>query len=234
MALRARPLISGEYYHVFNRGNNKQDICLDDSDRNRLVFLMMCMQSKAPVPNIKRHVDNFVHSGSLALDSGLVSLLLNSRYVQLVNFVLMPNHFHATVTASSDTGISEYLHKFQMAYSKYFNLKHSRVGHLFQGTFKSVHIGDENQLQYVSAYIHRNPRDLTGWKDREHEYAWSSYQDYVGENRWGSLLKKEIIVEGFSSGTDYRLFVESSGAKELDDELCLDAEGCSTLSVEHS
>ncbi|MBU3942436.1 hypothetical protein KKA24_00465, partial [Patescibacteria group bacterium] len=69
-------------------------------------------------------------------------------------------------------------------------------------------------LLYLSAYVHNNVRELKGWNKKEHLYPWSSFQDYVKENRWGELLKIEIILDQFSNKEEYKSFVQKSGAKE--------------------
>ena len=145
--------------------------------------------------------------------------VIQSRFVELHNFAFMPNHFHITVYESKKDGIVQYMQRTLNAYTKYFNTRHQQSGHLFQGPYKAIHIQNENQLLYLSAYIHRNPRELRSWKNKEHRYPWSSFQDYCRENRWGKLLAREFIVEQFSNGKEYRKFVEKSGAKKLDKEL---------------
>jgi len=99
------------------------------------------------------------------------------------------------------------------AYTKYFNAKYGKSGHLFQGPFQIVHVEDNEQLLHLSAYIHRNPREIKEWKDKEHQYTWSSYQDCIAENRWKELLKHQIITDQFSGKKEYQDFVETSGTK---------------------
>lgn len=86
-------------------------------------------------------------------------------------------------------------------------------GHVFQGTYKLRLVDDDQQLAYLSAYIHRNPNELSQWKNNTVTYPWSSYQDYQN-NRWGELLVGNIITDTFDSFEDYNFFVENSGAKE--------------------
>jgi len=100
------------------------------------------------------------------------------------------------------------------AYAKYFNTKYEMVGHLFQGPYRAVHIGSNDQLLYTSAYLHRNPRELPGVAGREHTYEWSTYSDYLGPNRFGDLLDTSLVLEQFESLADYRVFVDSSIAKD--------------------
>ena len=71
----------------------------------------------------------------------------------------------------------------------------------------------KDDILYLSAYIHRNPRDIKEWKNREHKYPWSSFQDCIGENRWGELLVPDIFLNQFSSKGAYQDFVDTSSAK---------------------
>lgn len=125
----------------------------------------------------------------------------------------MPNHFHLFAQEKKEKGISWYLQRVQDGYAKYFNAKYKKRGHLFQGTFRAIPVETDEQLLYLSAYIHRNPRDLKEWKDKEHKYPWSSYQDCIGENRWGKLLTSDIFLNQFPSKTSYQNFVDTSTAK---------------------
>jgi len=145
--------------------------------------------------------------------------ILDKRIVNLINFALMPNHFHLTLQTLKDEAISLYMQRVLTSYTKYINIKYEKVGHLFQGPFTAVHINDDDQLMYLSAYIHLNPRELTDWHGKEDEYPWSSYQDYTNTNRWGKLLAIEHVLENFRLPNEYSDFVKNSGAKELDEEL---------------
>ena len=100
-----------------------------------------------------------------------------------------------------------------LSYTKYFNTKYEKTGHVFQGTYKANHIATEQQLTYLSAYIHRNPRELLNWRNKEHSYPWSSFRDY-NSNRWGKTLSPEIVLDTFETFNDYKDFVKKSGAKE--------------------
>ena len=137
------------------------------------------------------------------------------RIAELNSFTIMPNHFHLlTQEKTGDgNGVSRYLQRIQTGYAKYFNVKYKKRGHLFQGSFRAIPVGTDEQLLYLSAYIHRNPRELKEWKDKEINYPWSSYQDFVKNNRWGELLKPDIILNQFSNTNSYLKFIETSTAK---------------------
>jgi putative transposase len=142
-----------------------------------------------------------------------IKKIVNTRYVELVVFALMQNHFHLIVHEFQEGGISQYMQRALNSYTKYFNTKYGKSGHLFQGPYQIIHIKNNEQLLHLSAYAHRNPREIAQWNNKEHLFPWSSYQDYIKENRWGELLKHQIITEQFSSPEDYRNFVETSGTK---------------------
>lgn len=224
--MRKAPITEGEYYHVFNRGNNKQTIFFDKKDKVRFLFLIIYFQAGIFFENIGRQVSYFIKSESFNINKDLEKKLLNKRNVELINFVLMPNHFHFILYEFKEGGISQYMQRVLCAYTKYFNTKYKKSGHLFQGPYKAVNIKNNNQLLYLSTYIHRNPREISEWKDKEYMYPWSSYQDYLKNNRWGELLKQDIIIKQFSSKKEFNIFTKSSSAKKLtenfDDDLLID------------
>ncbi len=217
--MRKIPIAEGEYYHIFNRGNNKQTIFLDTRDKIRFLFLIIYFQAYIFFENIGRQVSYFIKNEVFNIDRDLEKKLLNKRNVELINFVLMPNHFHLTLCEFKEGGISQYMQRVLCAYTKYFNTRYKKSGHLFQGPYKAVNIKNNDQLLYLSTYIHRNPRELTGWKNKEYMYPWSSYRDYLKNNRWGKLLKQDIILKQFSSKKEYDDFIKSSPAKELIENL---------------
>ena len=218
-----RTLIApGEIYHIFNRGINKQPVFLNEPDYVRMLFLILFLQSEEILNNIGRHTKNFIKHGDFGLSKNTLVEILKNRTVELISFVLMPNHFHLFVHEVEEGGISKYLQRIEIAYTKYFNAKYRRSGYLFQGPFQSVHIDSNEQTLYLSAYIHLNPKEIKQWKGKEQYYQWSSYQDLIKENRWGELLKHDIVSGQFSNSEEYEHFVRTSGAKELDEDARID------------
>lgn len=202
--------IKGEYYHVFNRGVGKRSIFIDDRDRWRFLTILFAFQGDVSFPQVGRLIYFVKHR---MFDNEIFREVGKRQRIQLINFCLMQNHFHCVLEEHTEGGISRYMQRVLNAYTKYFNERHQWVGHLFQGKFKSVHINRNDYLLYLSAYIHLNPRELKGWAGKEAKYPWSSFQDFVGENRWGTFLKPDIITEQFTSRDEYRTFVEETPAK---------------------
>lgn len=212
----------GEYVHVYDRGMQKQPIFEIDSDRLRFLFLVLTLQGKHIVKNISRELKQNVQNRILHIKQDLIEEILKKPMVEVVLFCLMPNHFHLLLRELEDWGVAKYMQRLLIAYTKYFNKRHDKSGHLFQGSYKSVHIESDEQLMHLSAYIHKNPCEITGWRGREEKFPWSSYQDCIGENRFSGLLNTDIITGRFIKNkgmSTYRQFVASSSAKEITKEL---------------
>ncbi len=211
----------GEHYHVYNRGTHKNTIFHDRTDYSRFLFLIVFLQSPVSFDPISRRVRFFVEHSVFEIDEGEVMEISDKRYVDLVSFCLMPNHFHLILKETEEGGTARYMQRVLNGYTKYYNTKYGISGHLFQGPYKAVHVEDNDQLLYLSTYVHRNPRELSGWKNKEQKYEWSSYQDYINSNRWGKLLSTEIVLGQFqlNAENEYDEFVQTSSAKLIDNEV---------------
>ncbi len=211
--IRKFRFVPGDYYHICNRSNDQKSIFLDERDFARFLFLILYYQAPIPFRRLGRQVSYFIKHAIFDIPSEITTDVISAKKVELNGFAIMPNHFHLLVQEKSDMGISRYLQRVQNAYAKHFNTRYEKHGHVLQGAFRAVPVKTDEQLLYLSAYIHRNPRDLVEWKNKELKYPWSSYQDYGRKNRWGELLKPDIVLDQFSSSKSYRDFVETSTAK---------------------
>ncbi|MBL8029912.1 MAG: transposase [Candidatus Doudnabacteria bacterium] len=184
-------------YHVFNRGVGKMDIFKDEDDFK--FFLYRLKENLFPLKNMPFAEKN--------LGGSYIRKSLPADAFTLLCYCLMPNHFHLLIRQNGDTEISKLVSKICTSYSKYFNKKYGRVGHLFQDAFKSVLIKNDSQLAWLSAYIHQNPK-VSGIVESLKKYQWSSYLDYLGV-RNGTLCEKKFILD-MQSSDGYESFVENS------------------------
>lgn len=137
------------YYHLYNRGVAKNDIFSDDQDyKIFLSYLKLYLSPKNP------ELSDFKTSPSRILKN-------YSSQIDLLCFCLMPNHFHLLVFQKDLSTINFFTKSLLTKYSMYFNKKHHRIGSLFQGPYKAVEVTNENQLIYLSKYIHLNPTSPT-------------------------------------------------------------------------
>jgi putative transposase len=82
----------------------------------------------------------------------------------------MDNHLHLAVERGP-TNLSRVMLALQSAYTQWFNRRHGRVGHLFQGRYKAFLIEKDRYLVALVRYIHRNPLGA-GSASGPQDYAW--------------------------------------------------------------
>lgn len=137
----------------------------------------------------------------------------------LISYCLMPNHFHLLLRQNRDIPTSKLLTKVCTSYSKYFNKKHRKVGHVFQDRFKQILVDDNSYLTWLSAYIHQNPK-AGGLIANLADYKWSSLGEYLNVSS-DKICDKDIILSQFSQfrselkgmlsrEASYKEFVDSS------------------------
>lgn len=120
---------------------------------------------------------------------------------QIHAYVLMPNHYHFLLESTSGQ-LSRGMHSVNGLYSQYFNDRHQRVGHLFQGRFKALLIDKNNYWMAVSRYIHQNPASA-GFVKFPWDYPWSSCKNYLGLAPPPQWLKLARTLGYFSDTDDH-------------------------------
>jgi len=205
MPIRLTPLVTGQFYHIFNRGVEARPIFLSKRDYTRAVETLryyqfgnpsckFCQYLKLPIK--QREMIDLSHKNE-------------NRIIDIICFALMPNHFHLLLKQTAENGISKYIKIFSDSYTKYFNIKNKRNGPLLQGQFKAVLVESNEQLCHLSRYIHLNPYSsyLVKSVDETLVYPWSSFAEYLNENEREGLCQKETIMENFRHIENYKQFV---------------------------
>ena len=95
---------------------------------------------------------------------------------RLLAFCLMDNHVHLAVEAGRHP-LSRIMAGVQSTYAQYFNRRHRRVGHLFQGRYKAFIVDRDAYLLALVRYIHENPVKAK-IVERPEDYRWSSDRNY--------------------------------------------------------
>jgi putative transposase len=99
-------------------------------------------------------------------------------------FCLMHNHVHLLVqTPEPDLGRG--MQRLHGVYAQYFNRRHRRSGHLFQGRFGVVVMRSNAQLLMAARYIARNPVEAGLCRDAA-DWTWSSHMATLDSDppRW--------------------------------------------------
>jgi len=212
---RKENFMEGEFYHLYNRGNSKQVIFIDNQDRKRFIKMLYLANSIKGVNFKDDIVKKKIDAWEFDREETIISIGA---------WTLMPNHFHILITIPSPksnfglkrgerNAISIFMQKVCTSYSKYFNTKYNRTGGLFETNFKSSYINTDPYSKYIFSYIHLNPIKLIDklWKENRikniekakkflENYEWSSYQDYCGKKRdENKILTKKDFPEYFDN-----------------------------------
>src|SRR3990167_1856326 len=99
---------------------------------------------------------------------------------KILCFCLMTNHAHMIIHIH-DSSLSVVMKNINFRYARWLNHRQKRIGHLFQGRFRSIHVGCEEYLIYLCRYIHLNPVSAK-MVSQPDEYLWSSHQYYFSQN----------------------------------------------------
>ena len=96
----------------------------------------------------------------------------------LTAWVLMTNHFHLVIQ-TPEANLSRGMHWLNSTYVGWFNRRHKRCGHLFQGRFHAVLVEKETYFRELLRYVVLNPvrAKLVARPD---DYRWSSYRSTAG------------------------------------------------------
>jgi len=127
-------------------------------------------------------------------------------------YVLMPNHTHLLIETPLGN-IAKIMLCVNTSYATYFNKRHNRVGHLFQGRYKSIIVEKENYLLQLIRYIHLNPL-RAGIAERLEEYRWSSHRTYLSGLDKTELIRVDSVLLHFGGSLresirGYRDFMSS-------------------------
>jgi putative transposase len=109
------------------------------------------------------------------------------------SWVLMTNHVHLVLVTPEPT-LSRGMHWLNGTYARLFNLRHQRVGHLFQGRFKAILIDEQAYLHEVLRYTVLNPV-RAGMVEHPADYRWSSYRALAGLEKIPEWLDAEWLLQ---------------------------------------
>ena len=181
-----------QMWHIYNRGNDKRLIFLDEQDYKVFLSYLKCALltevDEESAKELSKH-----------LSIERVRRLRLHNEVELVSYCLMPNHFHLLLYQTTQDGISKLMRSIMTGYVAYFNYRHERSGRLFQGVYKGSRINSDSYWTHISRYIHLNPKEF-----RNYEY--SSYKYYTGQVSVPGWLKIEKVMGMFKTTSEYSNF----------------------------
>lgn len=123
-------------------------------------------------------------------------------------YCLMTNHYHL-VLETPIANLSSGMRELNGNYTQVFNRRHDRVGHLFEGRFKSILVEREPYLREVIRYVVLNPV-RAGMVERVEDWPWSSFNATAGFAGCPDWLETAWILGCFdrNPGTAARLYAQ--------------------------
>lgn len=122
----------------------------------------------------------------------------------LYAYALLPNHFHLLIeTRDSPTG--RIMQSMLTRYSRYFNDRYRRRGHVFQGRYRAIVCERESYLLELVRYIHLNPVRAK-LVTRPDDWPWTGHREYLGRAAAG-LIDSGPITGLLATRPAYERFV---------------------------
>lgn len=173
-----------QYYHIYNRGNNRQAIFFEQE--NYIYFL--------------RGVRKYLLETMVIV----AYCLMPTHYHLLVRIKQVEQTQTSEVSKTSEV-CSRAMQKFLISYTKAINKRFDRVGALFQGQFQAKPIQTDQHLQTLCIYIHANPvKD--GLVTLPEEWPYSNYLEWMGMRK-GTLVDHAFVANQFGTTQAYQALV---------------------------
>lgn len=132
-------------------------------------------------------------------------------------FCLMLNHYHLLCETPSGK-LSRWMQQLLSRYTRGFNRRHRRTGHLWQARYKAILVQDGDYFLHCSRYIHLNPIEA-GLVANPEDYPWSSYGACLDPNLAPAWLLQDKILRCFAGADHYMRFVQEGMQEKLPNPL---------------
>jgi putative transposase len=184
--LKLPTLQPGYYYHVYNRGNNRDNIFFEE--RNYRYFLDLYLKHVAPA------ADTFAYC-------------LMPNHFHLLTQIKLPERSTGGVANALPTrrkgDAAQHFSNFFNAYAKAINKAYGRTGALFQHRYGRIVIDSDRYFLALVSYIHRNP-EKHGFTPDFRTYAHSSYQTMLSNRP--THLQRQAVLNWFGSTASFAEF----------------------------
>ncbi len=188
------PLTSGTFFHIYNRGNNGENIFIQE--RNYAYFMELWWKHTYSIFETWAYglLRNHFHVAGYVKDKDLTGF--------------------GNLSGLKDT--SKPFSNFFNAYARGVNIATGRTGALFERPFKRIPVTDEQYLMRLIVYIHQNPQKhkfVTDFRD----WNYSSYHELIGN--MPTRLQREKVLQLFGSREDFiRIHQEIQPLQDVEDE----------------
>lgn len=187
------PLEPEGVYHIYNRGNNRENLFLTNSHYSFFRY------------RFQKYLSNFVDTYSYCLLPNHFHFLVKIKPEdQILHTISNLQSRHLTYLGSKHPGlaVSDRFRVFLMSYAKMVNSRCSREGSLFRKVFRRKFIQDNDYLLDAIMYIHLNPVKHQLTHDFE-KYRWSSYREILSKKK--SFVMQNEVISWFDDRNSFQI-----------------------------
>ena len=176
---KKEPIIHGNYYHIYNRGNNGIDVFLENESYYHFLRLYA------------KYIEPIAETYAWCLLKNHFHLLVRIKEKSGINEKDLS--YSTTEKPKVIDPSRQFSHLFN-AYTQAINKRHNRTGSLFETTFERKVVNSEKYFRQLIFYIHNNPVHH-GFVNQIIQYPWSSYQTVISDKP--TKLKRNEVVKIF-------------------------------------
>jgi putative transposase len=185
-------LLPETFYHIYNRGNNKENLFLEE--KNYLYFMQL----------FEKHL------------KGKIELLAYSLLPNHFHFFIKTNKIEAHQTEKI---FNQSFSNLFNAYAKAINKSYNRDGSLFKERFRRKEITSDSYFTNLIFYIHSNAQKHNLVKDfKEHKF--NSYHNFIKNNY--SFLNKGLILDWFGGIDKFKMYHNEYNSFKFNNSLILE------------
>ena len=174
------PLIEGNYYHIYNRGNNREDLFYEDDNYNHFLRLY------------DKYIEPVAETFAWCLLKNHFHVLV---YLKTQEEIKVESLSYSTVEKPKKISASKQFSNLFNAYAQAINKRRNRSGSLFSKNFERKIVTSKRYFQKLIFYIHNNPVHH-GFIERLQDYPWSSYGSIISTKP--TKLKRKRVINVFN------------------------------------
>lgn len=192
--MKTKALIPGEYYHIYNRGNNRENIFKEE--KNYHYFMGLYDKYIVPIAEtyayclLRNHFHFMVRIKDAPKDSQ-----------SLEDWLSYQLKTEDQTDKDWQSYISLQFRNFFSTYSKAINKAYQRTGSLFEKSFKRRLVSDDSYFKTLIVYIHQNPQKH-GFVDDFRDWPFSSYQSLMSAKP--TRLQRDGLFLWFGDESSFR------------------------------
>lgn len=201
------------YYHIFDKTIENKNVFSSKIIANEFIQTFLYYRSEKAKLRLSKY--KLLQPET---QENLLKELINrdSFKIDIVSYNLMPNHYHFLIKQLRDRGIITFMANILNSITRYFNILNKRKGPIFLTQFRSKKIYTDEQLVYVSRYIHTNPYadGVVNEIGEIFDYPYSSIKPYLGLRNIEKINTQDVLSYFGNDINRYKDFI----IKNADDQ----------------